>query len=452
MIVLSVLLGVSVLAGCGGGGEGDGYIADVYISEDYTGELKVNYIPGDVGEFVILEKLTDAFRAKYPNITVKLQTLTGNDYFKTISSMAAAGTLGDVFLCQDEYLTMTAKRNYLDDLTPYLAQEKLNFDASLYNDNMMAQSKVDGKQYMLPRDHSQVVIVVNLTMFDAAKAWLFAQDGTEIELPGDDWTMDDFYEIAGKVQPYLNANKPNGLQRYAACLGTLWTPVVNTVVKAKGGKIIENNKLAIDNDTQAAYQEIKRFADAGYAHKIDDVSFTLGEVMFAISTRTHFSKCDDMKSGGQKVDFDYLPFPQIGDGSKDYIPSGAVGYGMFSRSKHKREAMAYLRFMMSEEGQKALCASGNIVPTMKSFYTDETLKAHWQMKKTGGTEYYNNGAFIYNVEKTHLSDLTASVVQYDKNVDILNGIIGFFRSYNLGEKTWATGLSDLEKSIGSYLG
>lgn len=450
LLFLSVLFCFSAVA-CGPGSGGSGYIEDVAIDTDYEGSLKISYLPGDPGELEILYALRDSFEDKYPNIRTTLAVMSGTNYLETLSKQAAGETIGDIIWCSDEYVTMVAEKNYLEDLTPYLAQEKINFDYSLYDANMMKLGKsfTEKGQYFLPRDYTQAVLVVNKQIFAEVQA---AVPG--LEMPGNDITMDELYELCGQIQPYLNAHKPNNLQRYAFNPSMFWQPVVHSAVTSYGAEIIsEEGKLAVNDETKEAYDTLKRFADAGYIDQLGNASFTRGETVFAVTTKTHITKILNMtykdEEGNVKpVPVDFLPYPVTGNDGANYIPCGTSGYGMFSKSNHKREAIAFLLHMMSEEGQIALAQSKNAIPIMNSFLTDPEKIALWEIEANG--EKLNSEAFIYNKDRVCLNDLLKDVDRFDDHTEVINGILEMFKNYVKGT-TWSQCVSDLESKIGKFM-
>lgn len=453
--VLSLASVFSFVACGGNGGKGDGQVDDIKIANDYKGSLSISYLPGDQAEYVILNSVVTEFKKEYPNIKVSMRALSGSDYLQAVAQMAPAGNIGDVIFCTDENLQMMAKRNYFENLSPYLEQEKIAFDDTLYNSQVMDMAKIDGSYYMMPRENTQVVISVNKTMFEEVQAVLNADEDptNDITMPDNEWTLDDAYEICGKIQPYLNEHKPNSLQRYAISFTHTWAPIFNAVIKANGGKLVEDNKLLIDETTQTAFDELKRFYDAGYAPISNSVMFTTQEVMFAVTTATHHTKNANMKkSNGDAVEIDYLPFPKTGEEGAAYIPAGTSGYGMFSRSSHKREAFAFLMFMMSDKGQTALCESGNIIPVMNKYCSEETLKTAWaKTQMVNGTEVsLNNEAFVYNYDKVQLNDMLNSLERYDKNVEIKNAFIEMIRSYTANEASWSSASGKVYDKVGGY--
>lgn len=430
--------------GCGNnGGTSEPSTDEIVIDKNYEGSLSITYVSGDVGEYVLLSTLVDAFKQEYPNINVKLGAFTATEYLKGVSQMAAAGTIGDVFFSNDELVGLVAQKNYMQDLTDYL--EAYNFDASLYDSNMMSLGKVYGKQYFLPRDYSQVVISVNKTLWDEVAA------NVDIEYPSNDWTLEDWYEIAEKAQPYLSANPVAGMNRYVGGPSYGWLPVMNAFVSSYGGQILnENGELALQDSDEAVFAKIKDFVDIKADPTSGDASFTYGNVLFATTTRTHYSKYSKIPTvdGSKYVDIDYLPYPKCGTEDRPYIPCGTSGYGMFSKSKHKKEAMAFLTFMMSDKGQEALIASGNAIPVANKYL--DNYNEYEQLKLVHNGKELNVSAFVSNRDKVVLNDVVLRLKDYSYSTDFSAAMNSFGTDYAKNGTSWSTCIKDLRKKMEAF--
>ena len=64
-----------------------------------------------------------------------------------------------------------------------------NFDTSIYLPGLLDPGKVDGKQYLLPKDYSPLAVYYNKKLFDAAT----------VPYPEDGWTWDDLLATAQKL-------------------------------------------------------------------------------------------------------------------------------------------------------------------------------------------------------------------------------------------------------------
>lgn len=128
-----------------------------------------------------LQTIIDAFEAEHENITVDVTTLPYADYFTSLQTDLAGGTVADVF--DIEFANYTA----------YQASGVLaaldGADASLYQDSLAEAYATDGTQYALPSSFSNVVLFYNADLFDAAG----------LDYPTAGWTWDDEQEAAEQL-------------------------------------------------------------------------------------------------------------------------------------------------------------------------------------------------------------------------------------------------------------
>ncbi|WP_167043419.1 sugar ABC transporter substrate-binding protein [Salinibacterium sp. ZJ454] len=162
-----------VLTGCSGtadagNSDGDG------ITITYS-----NFISND-GNEENLQTIIDAFEAENAGITVDVSTLPYADYFTTLQTDLAGGTVADVF--DIEFANYAAYQE-----SGVLAELK-DVDTSAYQDSLAEAYQTDGTQYALPSSFSNVVLFYNKDLFDAAG----------VDYPTADWTWADEQE-AGKA-------------------------------------------------------------------------------------------------------------------------------------------------------------------------------------------------------------------------------------------------------------
>ena len=120
-----------------------------------------------------LEKIITAFEAENENITVDVTTLPYADYFTTLQTDLAGGTVADVF--DIEYANYAAYQE-----SGVLAPLE-GVDMAVYQDSLAQSYSTDGTPYALPTSFSNVVLFYNKDLFDKAG----------LEYPTADWTWED---------------------------------------------------------------------------------------------------------------------------------------------------------------------------------------------------------------------------------------------------------------------
>jgi len=131
-----------------------------------------------------LDAIVAAFEAENPDVDVEVQTAAYDDYFTSLQTQVAGGSAPDTFELNYENFVTYARSGALLDLTPYLGDGGI--DPSRYYELALEGFTDDGVQYGLPATFSDVVLIYNRTLFDAAG----------IEYPTAEWTWEDEREAA----------------------------------------------------------------------------------------------------------------------------------------------------------------------------------------------------------------------------------------------------------------
>ena len=129
-----------------------------------------------------LQRMYEAFHEEYPNITVEIETIAMDDYFTQMQTRVAGGTAPDCYELNIENFASYANNGVLAEIT--------DVDLSSLDETALSAFNVDGKQYGLPGNFSNVVLVYNKDLFDQAG----------IDYPNEDWTQDDVQAAAEAIR------------------------------------------------------------------------------------------------------------------------------------------------------------------------------------------------------------------------------------------------------------
>ena len=193
-LLLTGVLATSLLTGCGSTDDNTAEgtatateskqetvdLANTEVAEE-TAEITYANFNASGGNEETLQKMYDAFHEEYPNITVNIETIGYDDYFTQMQTRVAGGTAPDCYELNIENFAAYANKGVLAELT--------GIDTSGYNTTALNAFSVDGKQYGVPGNFSNVVLIYNKDLFDKAG----------IAYPTDDWTWDDAMEACEKI-------------------------------------------------------------------------------------------------------------------------------------------------------------------------------------------------------------------------------------------------------------
>ena len=128
-------------------------LADTETTEENV-EITYANFNASGGNEETLQKMYDAFHEEYPNITVNIETIGYDDYFTQMQTRVAGGTAPDCYELNIENFAAYANKGALAELT--------DIDTSGYNETALSAFKVDGKQYGVPGNFSNVVLIYKI--------------------------------------------------------------------------------------------------------------------------------------------------------------------------------------------------------------------------------------------------------------------------------------------------
>ncbi len=350
----AALAGSGVLAACGGqaGQSGGAPGAPKALSGEVTWFMRSQNqeLPWEQGA-------VQAFKQEAPNVTVNLETVsTTNDFDPKLTALIAGGTPPDVWThwgtsgFGDYYA-----KGLLADLTPLASRDKL--DAGVFMPNTYDAWKRDGKLYGLSFN----------TRFGTFVYWnkqLFQQAGLQpppVDWEDRSWTWDKMVEAAQKITATgqgfgINFGAQPGLWGLAYLFGgdffkkeqyekgvakesNIGAPEVLAGVSARADL---HNKLRV----------APRSADiqASGARNSTDM-FSLGKLGMLFDTGSEWPTIDK----GAKIEWAVAAVPR----AKDNKVVNFLNPLMLSRdSKNKDTAWAFMKWNVSEAGQRLLVQNG----------------------------------------------------------------------------------------------
>jgi multiple sugar transport system substrate-binding protein len=150
------------------------------------------------------------------------------DYYTQVSTQMAGGVGADMYWLDQNHMALAAEGVLLG-LNDCLAgaEEGTAGDVNDYYPGILAVNEFDGDVYGLPWIAAPVVTFYNKDMFDAA----------ELDYPDEDWTWDDFIEIAMALT--MDTDDDGEVDQWGFT-STSWPPAFPWVWQA-GGELINED-------------------------------------------------------------------------------------------------------------------------------------------------------------------------------------------------------------------
>lgn len=395
---LAMLLALGVATGCGaptGNSGSKPSEVNLHPDENVTATLRVA-VENYTAEKKIISEIGEILTAKYPNVTVKIETISGG-----ISSQYATWfrnkNVPDILVNNSFDMFTLSDKGLLSDLTPYLEAEAADpestFDINDYYESYikMGQANFDGEQYMIPRSADRVVCHYNKAIFKAA--------GVDMSLVRNGWTWDDFMTVCATLRKYYDSQ--DSMKAYTLVDPYFtWEAVYNPIFESYGVEYYdENGEVALESDaTENALKFIKSIIDNKYASRpsVEQAGMAGNKGCMLFHSQAASLMATELSvyyPDAEKVSdyYDVVTMPVIPGHEK--IGCGAAGYSVYDGSENKDLAWQFLKILLSKEGQNIMADSGsNYVPVRKDMADYTNPENHWGK----GYEDLNLSAYTYN--------------------------------------------------------
>lgn len=395
---LTLLLALGVATGCGaptGNSGSKPSEVNLHLDENVTATLRVA-VENYTAEKKIISEIGEILTAKYPNVTVKIETISGG-----ISSQYATWfrnkNVPDILVNNSFDMFTLSDKGLLSDLTPYLEAEAADpestFDINDYYESYikMGQANFDGEQYMIPRSADRVVCHYNKAIFKAA--------GVDMSLVRNGWTWDDFMTVCATLRKYYDSQ--DSMKAYTLVDPYFtWEAVYNPIFESYGVEYYdENGEVALESAaTENALKFIKSIIDNKYASRpsVEQAGMAGNKGCMLFHSQAASLMATELSvyyPDAEKVSdyYDVVTMPVIP--GREKIGCGAAGYSVYDGSENKDLAWQFLKILLSKEGQNIMTDSGsNYVPVRKDMADYTNPENHWGK----GYEDLNLSAYTYN--------------------------------------------------------
>jgi multiple sugar transport system substrate-binding protein len=362
----------------------------VVLSTDDPSQFVIFSTWGTSGEVESFQHAIDHYNAtRHPRCRVRLSHAEQNQYTERLFIQAAARNMPDVIHVDRKDLPLIVHRRLFEDLTPFIDADSA-FHLSDFLPELLPGGRVGGRLYAIPHNLSTLVLYYNRDHFDA--------EG--LAYPDSTWTWETLRRAAERL---TRKDAGGRITRYG-CLMTLTIP---TLIYQNGGQILNatlDSCVVASPEAEGAVQFIVDLSEKYHVSwsylaqnlQWDDM-FAGGRLSMIANGRWSAAwYARSMPPGA--VDVAPLPRGKLRKG-------GAVSHMMAlsSQSTKKEEAWAFLKYLVSEEGERMFNEDGANIPALRSVVLSDAFLRH------PATPAMNNRVF--------LDELPSSVVwPYEQGV------------------------------------
>ena len=347
------------------------------------------------------QSLVDAFAARHPDISVRLQAVQGTDwadFFAKILTMVAAGTPPDVCVVATEGAQLFAERlaEPLDEFIKRDAAQVQDYFDDVHT-SLIEAFMYKGSFYQMPIDFNAANMYFNTEAMRRAG----------VPYPAADWTHQDFLTMArqmrqaagsgfvpfywtnrlwGGIVPWLYINDTSFLTETKSPGGEwLWDRFYPDHKGAYSGGFLWEGSNASDPKVAESFEFVRALVEEGLGTSPAQGGgnelvgqFSGGSI--GMTPAGGFWVQGLSEAGLTPQDYDVAYFPKWRTQRHQF---GAAGYAILKTSERKDEAWEWVKFCTSREGMQLAFPSPNTTPTRRSMCNEALYSqkgpAHWKV-------------------------------------------------------------------------
>ena len=345
---------------------------------------------GDTTDGPAWEKLGPAYTAKYPGQVVNITPVAdpNNNFYTKLQTMFAGGTPPNLASFQGWEWQVYADKNLLAPVDDYITRDKVTTPYPQGYTSVEQSVKRKGKTYLIPLQAAMMIMFYAKKIFDEAG----------VAYPKDDWTFDQFVELAKKL---TNADK----KKFGYQMNGNWYRDI--------GWIVLTGKREFDNIIDPKKSQ---FGSPEVVQMLQTMSYDMAHTFKAAPSPADTSGANTINTGACAMKYEgawFLPqlnSPTLREQKKEVVfdvvrmPKGAGagrphrGWGegvAVTKSDKAEAAWNFAAYLVSEEGNKMYSEiTGRIpsnlqlaeswwVPRSKELYGIENGKAFLEAFKEG---------------------------------------------------------------------
>lgn len=335
----------------------------LYLTADDASRYIVFSTWGTPSEIEGFRTLTGHYNAtRHPLHPVKLSHSEQYQYTERVLVQSAALASPDILHLDRKDIPLFVQKGLLEDMTP-LVEGDSSFDPGVFLPGLMAGCVIRGRMYAVPHNFSTLVLYYNRDHFDAAG----------IPYPDSTWTWETLLDAARRL---TMKDRDGNVVRYGCHMQIAFS----ALLEQNGGHVLNT---ALDSCVIASTE----CADALQFEADLSEKYRVSWSMLAQNLQW-----DDMFKGGRlsmiaNGRWAAVPYERaMGKGTVDIAPlprgrfrrGAAAGHVMAisSGSAKKREAWEFIKFLVSDEGERIVNREGATIPATRSIACSDAFLHH----------------------------------------------------------------------------
>ncbi len=349
---------------------------------------------GSQSEVAVLKNLIKDFEKENPDIRIELLHIPQN-YFQKLHLLFASNQAPDVLFINNQTIPMYIDAGLLEDLT----NEFTDADKFFYKESLDC-FREDNRLYAIPRDFSNLVIYYNKEIFNKKN----------ISVPREITDLENLRKLCIELlsKEYFSINIEED--------SIYWL----SFLSSNGGGIISDDKMSIIINSDKSVEALKLYSDMINKYhtapsKAQTGSMTTAQMFINGKLAMYIGGRWMVPKFRETIDFDWdiTEFPSSA-AKKIYLDSS--GWAVSKKSKNKKTAFKFVRYLASKHSSNKFTEIGLIVPARmdiarSSIFLDKSKKPQnceaflTSLKNSKPTPVNKNYSIINDIIKEKIKSL-----------------------------------------------
>ena len=393
-----------------------------------------NWDVASANSFKIIDKAVKCFEESHPNVKIHYYSgIAKEDYSEWCARKLLEGKMPDVFMVLDSDFDKFTSLGVMKDLDVLMAGDHA-FHKEDFFSTALNTGRRDERQYALPYETVPTLMFVNKS--------LLAKES--IQMPKEDWTWEDMYEICRKV---TKDTDKDGLLDQFGTYNYSWRDAYYT----SGGRLYDERQDQLsftDSRVLDTIKYIKRLNDLNQGQSVTQEDFNEGGVAFMPLT---FAEYRTYKTYPYRIkkytrfQWDCITFPAGREG-ENISKVDALLMGINSKTKHERLAWEFLKQLTyTEEMQMDVFLYSQGVPALKSVASSKEGANIIQEDMDEGEQVISS-TLLCNVIENGI--IEPRLLQYQQVMNLADGEVSKILQEN---KNVDSSMKIFQRTISKYL-
>lgn len=303
--------------------------------------------------YKIIDQAIERYEEENPDIHIEYESgILKDDYSEWLSAQYLKGEEPDIFMVLSEDFNTLSALGALKNLDDFM-QKDSQFHSDDYYENALLAGQYQHHQYALPYESNPTLMFVNQTLLQKEN----------IDLPSNDWTLDDFYNICQQLTK--DTNNDGQIDQYG-CYNYDWLDSVyshEVSLFDETGQTCYLNQEPVKN----AIAFIQRLNQLNKGYTVTSQDFDTGKVAFSPMPFAQYRTYKPYPYRVQKYsqfEWDCVPMPGMTE-SRSEVSSLLMGIS--ARTSYGQQAWDFLKLLTNDqETQESLFRYSQGISSLKT--------------------------------------------------------------------------------------